>query len=88
MIALKAIQNPKAVPLTSIALLQQTSQSMTWTIYMLFRGTHTIAESFSKIRRLYEIDDIENLVKDGGVTYPRTGDNATEGSGGMKIEFR
>ena len=29
-----------------------------------------MVESFSKLKRFYEIDGIENIVKDGTVTYP------------------
>lgn len=72
MITLKAIKDPKAVPLTSIALLQQTSQSMTWTLWSLFGGSGSLLESLARIRQFYEIDDIKNIMEDGTVSFPRS----------------
>ncbi|KAG8888842.1 hypothetical protein FRB98_006628 [Tulasnella sp. 332] len=89
-IAIRAITDPESTPLTSIALLQQTSQALSWTFWRLFNGTGSVYESFTKLKLLYEMEDIENVIKDGLVSYPRTTDSGKKigCDGGMKIEFK
>ncbi|KAG8882512.1 hypothetical protein FRB97_008138 [Tulasnella sp. 331] len=89
-VAMKAIADPESTPLTSIALLQQTSLALSWTVWRLSSVTGSIYESFTKLKLFYEMEEIENVVKDGMVSYPRTVDSSEKISGvrGMKIEFK
>lgn len=90
MLALKAITSPETTPLTSIALLQQTSQAMEWTFWRLFNGSGSIIQSFTRLKLLYELNEIENVIKDGSEPYPRIATSAVQGKEkqGMKVEFR
>ncbi|KAG9033038.1 hypothetical protein FRB95_000623 [Tulasnella sp. JGI-2019a] len=89
-IGVRAITNPETTPLTSIALSQQTSQAMSWTFWRLLNGTGSVYESFTKLKLLYEMDNIENVIKDGAVSYPRVTGSEEKilPGGGMNIEFK
>lgn len=79
------IHNPSTIPLTSIAILEQTSQSFSNTMYRLVSDSGSIMEAFSGVRAIYEMEQVKNLVKDGQTTYPPNGREAQKG---MEIEFK
>ncbi|KAG9013438.1 hypothetical protein FRB94_002512 [Tulasnella sp. JGI-2019a] len=87
-LAIRAFTSPETTPLTSIALLQQTTSTIESTIYNLFYRSGSVVESFVKLKALYDIDDIENVIKDGSKEYPRRDADGKRSNQGMKIEFK
>ncbi|KAG8873331.1 hypothetical protein FRB97_006817 [Tulasnella sp. 331] len=87
-LAIKAYTSPETTPLTSLALLQQTTGAMESTLYRLFERTESVVEAFGQLKALYDIDDIENMIKDGTREYPSRDADGKQTDQGMKVEYR
>ncbi|KAJ7154061.1 P-loop containing nucleoside triphosphate hydrolase protein [Mycena filopes] len=75
--------------MTSIALVQQYSSSLNYSLQMLFWDLSQVGKAITKIKTLYETATIENKIVDGDVEYPRTDrDTKTGLPQGMDIELR
>lgn len=84
LLGIKMVFNPQAIPLVSIAVLEQTSVALSNTMQRLFFGGGSILEAFNGVKALYEIADIENDLVDGTEPYPIAGSVAK----GMEVEFK
>ncbi|KAJ7358439.1 P-loop containing nucleoside triphosphate hydrolase protein [Mycena albidolilacea] len=83
--ALSAMLAPARFSMTSIAILQQYSTSLNYSLQMLFWDFSQIGRSFTDIKILYEAASVKNQIVDGDVAYPRAD---VEPSKGMEIELR
>lgn len=79
------IMNPAAIPLTSLAVLNQTSVALSDIVRRLFEGGGSIVRAFDGVEAMYELDDIVNEIKDGQEPYPSKGSSDKKG---MEIEFK
>lgn len=87
-LAIKGFRSPGTTPLTSIALVEQTSRSIDNTLLTLFNHTRRVVAAFHRLKDLYDIDHIENVIKDGPERYPRAGEDREPTTGGMKVQFK
>ncbi|KAJ7879382.1 P-loop containing nucleoside triphosphate hydrolase protein [Mycena leptocephala] len=83
--ALNAMLWPAKFSMTSIAILQQYSASLNYSLQMLFWDFSQVGKCFTDIKILYETANIKNQIVDGDVAYPRPGVNVSKG---MEIELR
>ncbi|KIO28762.1 hypothetical protein M407DRAFT_22018 [Tulasnella calospora MUT 4182] len=84
LLAIKMIASPGAIPLASIAVMEQTTQVLDYAIQSLMGEGPTIGENFMRVKALYEVDHIVNKIQDGAESYP-----PEENKGkAMKVEFR
>ncbi|KAJ7178279.1 P-loop containing nucleoside triphosphate hydrolase protein [Mycena filopes] len=75
--------------MTSIALVQQYSSALNYSLQMLFWDLSQVGKAITDIKILYETETIKNQIVDGDVEYPRTDrDTKTEFAKGMDIELR
>lgn len=70
--------------MASMAILQQTSTSLQWTLYCILYDGNQLPKEISKVKKIYEALDVKNQVADGDLTYP--GENSEES--GMSLELR
>ncbi|KAJ7289359.1 P-loop containing nucleoside triphosphate hydrolase protein [Mycena rebaudengoi] len=83
--ALTAMMRPAKFSMTSIAILQEYSSTLNWTLQMLFYDIKGVGKNVTNIRTLYEVAEIENKIIDGHEMYPRPSVDAAKG---MEIELR
>ncbi|KAJ7711882.1 P-loop containing nucleoside triphosphate hydrolase protein [Mycena metata] len=83
--ALSAMLRPEKFSMTSIAILQQYSSSLNYSLQMLFWDLSQVGRAVTDIKILYEAANIKNQIIDGDVAYPRP---STDVSKGMDIELR
>ncbi|KAJ7028923.1 P-loop containing nucleoside triphosphate hydrolase protein [Mycena alexandri] len=83
--ALSAMLRPEKFSMTSIAILQQYSSSLNYSLQMLFWDLSQVGKAITNIKILYEAGNIKNQIVDGDVAYPRP---STDISKGMDIELR
>ncbi|KAF9445375.1 P-loop containing nucleoside triphosphate hydrolase protein [Macrolepiota fuliginosa MF-IS2] len=85
--AFLALTNPKNVSFASIAILQESANSMSWSVEVLVKGLDRFRKSLKQIRELY---DAQKPSSDptGGDRPPVGTNDATEIPGGMGFEFR
>ncbi|KAG8892769.1 hypothetical protein FRC00_011570, partial [Tulasnella sp. 408] len=84
LLAIKMLASPGSVPLASIAVMEQTTQTLNNMMWSLMSDGPSIGETFMRVRALYEVDQIVNQIQDGMESYPPEGN---EGKA-MKVEFR
>ena len=84
--AIQVYISPKSFSLPSIALMEQASSTLTWTMYELFRDSDSMLQTFRQVKDLYALGEIQNLIKDGELPYPR-GLAEQKGSRGMSVTF-
>ncbi|KAG2364745.1 hypothetical protein BDR07DRAFT_1450146 [Suillus spraguei] len=84
---LRAVQKPMTIPLSlaSLTLINQTSNSFSATLFSLFGESFSLAEQFSNVRKLYEIENVQNKVVDGAEPFP---ENQQAIKSGISVEFR
>lgn len=84
---LRAVQKPMTIPLSlaSLTLINQTSNSFSATLFSLFGESFSLAEQFSNVRKLYEIENVQNKVVDGAESFP---ENQQALKSGISVEFR
>ena len=83
--AFQVYLSPQNFSLASIALIQQTSQSLTWTFYHLFKDDKSFLQRLHEIKTISELGNIRNQVKDGELRYPA---EALKPSSGMEVKFQ
>ena len=71
--------------MTSLTIIRQAVGAFSGPLIALLSQTASISDTFASIRRLYEIINIDNQVKDGIKPYP---EDAAQVKSGMAIEFR
>ncbi|KAJ7669611.1 P-loop containing nucleoside triphosphate hydrolase protein [Mycena rosella] len=71
--------------MSSIAILQQYSSSLNYSLQMLFWDADKVSKCVTDIKILYETANIKNKVTDGDVVYPRPSADTSE-SKGMEID--
>jgi hypothetical protein len=82
--AANAILQPSKFSVSSMAILQQTSNSLRWTFSRIFDGGKDIPKHLNLIKSIYDTLKIENKISDGNKPYP-SGDKKKDG---MSLEFR
>jgi hypothetical protein len=55
--------------LASLTLINQTSNSFSATLFSLFGESFSLAEQFANVRKLYEIENVQNKVVDGTIPF-------------------
>lgn len=78
------VASPGSVPLASIAVMEQTTQTLNRMMWSLMSDGPSIGETFMRVKALYEVEQIVNQIQDGTESYPPEGN---EGKA-MKVEFR
>ncbi|PBK72149.1 P-loop containing nucleoside triphosphate hydrolase protein [Armillaria solidipes] len=71
--------------MTSIAVMQQTSQNLEWSIDSIIHKIAYFHEQCQILRSIYEAGEVKNLVRDGSTRYPRLVEEKTKG---MSFEIR
>ncbi|KAJ7669587.1 P-loop containing nucleoside triphosphate hydrolase protein [Mycena rosella] len=85
--ALNAMLRPSKFSMTSIAILQQYSASLNYSLQMVFWDFSKVRKCVADIRILYETANIKNLIVDGDAAYPRPCADTSE-SKGMDVELQ
>ncbi|KAJ7727533.1 P-loop containing nucleoside triphosphate hydrolase protein [Mycena maculata] len=83
--ALNAMLRPAKFSMTSIAILQQYSSSLNYSLQSLFWDVSRVGKCVTDIKILYETANIQNKIVDGDTPYPRA---SVDSSKGMEIELR
>ncbi|KAH8103875.1 P-loop containing nucleoside triphosphate hydrolase protein [Cristinia sonorae] len=86
--AIDCILHPEYFSVASLAMLQQTSESLRWTFYRLKSQKATMAEDLSYIKALYEGVSIPNTIESGDLSYPLDESAEKQVQRGMSIELR
>lgn len=71
--------------LASLTLINQTSNSFSTTLFSLFGESFSLGEQFANVRKLYEIENVQNKVVDGAESFP---ENQQALKSGISVEFR
>ncbi|KAF8575570.1 P-loop containing nucleoside triphosphate hydrolase protein [Ramaria rubella] len=82
--AFQVYLSPGSFSLTSVALMQQASATLTWTFYGIFNDQKSLQQHIENLKTLYELENIKNTLDDGDLEYPK--DTAVSSSG-MEIKF-
>jgi hypothetical protein len=82
--AANAILQPSKFSVSSMAILQQTSNSLRWTFFRIFEGGKDIPKHLHLIKSIYDALKVENKISDGNKPYP-SGEKEKDG---MSLEFR
>ncbi|EIW86264.1 P-loop containing nucleoside triphosphate hydrolase protein [Coniophora puteana RWD-64-598 SS2] len=84
---LRAVQYPASIPisLASLTLINQTAQSFSSSLFHLFGETFSLAEQFASVRKLYEIEKLQNKILDGTEPFP---ENQQSLKSGISVEFK
>ncbi|KAJ7669593.1 P-loop containing nucleoside triphosphate hydrolase protein [Mycena rosella] len=85
--ALNAMLRPAKFSMSSIAILQQYSASLNYSLQMLFWDVSEVGKCVTDIKILYETANIKNQIADGDAVYPRASADVSE-SQGMDIELQ
>ncbi|KAK0448163.1 P-loop containing nucleoside triphosphate hydrolase protein [Armillaria borealis] len=80
-----AILDPTRFSMSSIAVMQQTSQNLEWSIDSILHKIAYFHEQCQILRSIYEAGEVKNLVRDGSTRYPRSVEEKTKG---MSFEIR
>lgn len=73
------------VSLASLTLINQTADSFSGTLFSLFGDSFSLGEQFSEVRKLYEIENVQNRVAEGKEPFP---ENRQSLRNGISVEFR
>lgn len=87
MFALQAVQYPASIPLSlaSMHLIEQTANTLGYQLYRFIEQFGSMAEQLVKLRQLYDVAQIPNIVKDGREPFP---EDAQKMRAGLAIEFK
>ncbi|KAF8513619.1 P-loop containing nucleoside triphosphate hydrolase protein [Gautieria morchelliformis] len=83
--AFQVYLSPQSFSLTSIALIQQASSSLTWTFYRILREEKSFRQRLEEMKTVSELGKIQNTIKDGELHYPK---DVLKHSPGMEIRFQ
>ncbi|KAJ6592520.1 P-loop containing nucleoside triphosphate hydrolase protein [Mycena capillaripes] len=80
-----AILDPKHCTVTSFAILQQHAQALNRSFQVIYHDFSGVFETFSQIKELYDMANVENRIPDGDDTYPNS---ALSSEKGMAFELK
>ncbi|KAF8513614.1 P-loop containing nucleoside triphosphate hydrolase protein [Gautieria morchelliformis] len=83
--AFQVYLSPQSFSLTSIALIQQASSSLTWTFYRILREEKSFRQRLEEMKTVAELGKIQNTLEDGELHYPK---DVLKHSPGMEIRFQ
>ncbi|KAF8888411.1 P-loop containing nucleoside triphosphate hydrolase protein [Gymnopilus junonius] len=88
--ALQAIKDPAAFSVASIAILQQSSTSLKYSITMVMRTSQRFRSSVTSVKSIYASTGVINSMVVGHVPYPRVDEKSedADGSKGMGFELK
>ncbi|KAF8490889.1 P-loop containing nucleoside triphosphate hydrolase protein [Gautieria morchelliformis] len=69
--AFQVYLSPQNFSLTSIALIQKASSSLTWTFYRIFREEKSFRQRLEEMKTVSELGKIQNTLEDGELHYPK-----------------
>ncbi|EJF56134.1 HlyB/MsbA family ABC transporter [Dichomitus squalens LYAD-421 SS1] len=84
---LRAAQAPASIPLSlaSLNLIQSATDRFAFTVYEIIRRTQSVGHQLESVKKLYEVVNIPNLVKDGTKPFP---EDQNQIRSGIELEFR
>jgi hypothetical protein len=84
---LKSAAHPETIPtcLATIRLVQETNRGFIGELWTISYQARSIREKFHQIRQLYEIQEIQNKVPDGKISFP---EDSRSLASGITVEFR
>ncbi|KAG7441611.1 P-loop containing nucleoside triphosphate hydrolase protein [Guyanagaster necrorhizus] len=71
--------------MSSIAIMQQTSQNLEWSINCIIYHAMYFHEQCQTLRGIYEAGEVKNLLRDGSTRYPQSDEEKAKG---MSFEIR
>ncbi len=77
---------PERLSLSSIAILQQSSQSLDWAIEYAVRNISSFRKQYQELKNVYDSSNIANTLTDGDIAYPKP--SSEEKLKGMSFELR
>ncbi|KAK0205768.1 P-loop containing nucleoside triphosphate hydrolase protein [Desarmillaria ectypa] len=83
--AIVSILHPEKLSLSSIAILQQSSQTLEWTLQLLTMNVNSFRKQYQEIKNVYDSASLTTKLRDGDVSYPRTSEERLRG---MSFELR
>ncbi|KAG7439707.1 P-loop containing nucleoside triphosphate hydrolase protein [Guyanagaster necrorhizus] len=83
--AIVSILHPEELSLSSIAILQQSSQTLEWTLQVLSMNVNSFRKQYQEIKNVYDSAKTSTKLQDGNVSYPRTSKDKYKG---MSFELR
>lgn len=86
--AFSALANPCRLSLASVAILQQSSGTFSWSLEIILRSNEDFRKSVSSIRKMYEAFLVANSMSDGTLAYPPVSEKGDINSNGMSFELR
>ncbi|PIL27886.1 ATP-binding cassette transporter [Ganoderma sinense ZZ0214-1] len=84
---LRAAQYPAGIPVTlaSLNLVQDATYRFAYTVYEIIRRAKSVGHQLESVKKLYEVVNIQNVVKDGTVPFP---EDTAQLRSGIELEFR
>ncbi|KAK0492620.1 P-loop containing nucleoside triphosphate hydrolase protein [Armillaria luteobubalina] len=77
---------PERLPLSSIAILQQSSQSLDWAIQYAVQNINSFRKQYQELKNIYDSSDVTNTLTDGDIPYPNH--SSEEKPKGMSFDLR
>ncbi len=71
--------------LASLNLIQNATNRFAYTVYEIIRKTKSVGHQLESVKKLYEVVNIPNVVKDGTVPFP---EDTAQLRSGIELEFR
>ncbi|TFK24505.1 P-loop containing nucleoside triphosphate hydrolase protein [Coprinopsis marcescibilis] len=84
---LSAVFNPSRFTISSIAIFQQSSQTLRWTLIEIFTHSDQFRRDVAAIKTLYQASEIKNSVVGGKLAYPVVSEKGVSPPG-MGFELR
>ncbi|KAK0464141.1 P-loop containing nucleoside triphosphate hydrolase protein [Armillaria novae-zelandiae] len=85
--ALVYVLYPERLSLSSIAILQQSSQSLDWAIEYAVQNINSFRKQFQELKNVYDSCKIVNTLADGAVPYPNPSPSSSEKPQGMSFDL-
>jgi len=76
--AISVIFFPSKFSVASIAILQQSSTTLRWSLDSVFRMGETMRRNVLNVKRLYAAEKVVNSIKDGALAYPPADEKSTQ----------
>ncbi|KAK0191809.1 P-loop containing nucleoside triphosphate hydrolase protein [Armillaria mellea] len=84
--ALVSVLHPESLSLSSITILQQSSQSLDWAIEYAVQNINSFRKQYQELKNVYDSSNIKNTLADGDIAYPSP--SSEEKPKGMSFELR
>ena len=82
--ALIVLLRPAQMSLTLLAALQQSAQSLRWSLYFINMRFTDLQKPISDMQQFNELQNLTKVIKDGEKSYP----NECESPKGMAVELK